>query len=425
MNNSILTSLYQSKLDAEIKDIFLTSGDNSLLFYDRLIKNKFLVDDNYDEKNITENIFNVHSGTIRIDNAYFFLTDSCNLDCEYCLVKKPEHKKFHNKTIDFEQAKKYIDYFFEVCDKNANEYTFTFYGGEPLLKFDLLEKIITEIRVKHANSEKPLKFIALTNGLLITGQILDKCLKNDIHLVISIDGDKETTKDQRFKGKENHNYEVLLSNIKKVQKKNVSFGLSCTIGIGQENNAFNSFNYLVEKIGATNIGLNYIIDIENYPKSSKEYADDLTNQLIKIHNKYRGLNIYEDRLARKVKAFTENNPVIKDCTGCGSQIVFTPNNKIGPCQSFALNEKYFSEFNQCLKITETSIPLWNNISPFNKDECLDCVALGFCGGGCPYRAHNRNGSIESIDDIFCIHSKKLLDYFIHESFKELNKSNCI
>ena len=143
--------------------------------------------------------------------------------------------------------------------------------------------------------------------------------------------------------------------------------------------------------------------------------------MIKIHKKYKGLNVYEDRLARKIKAFTENNPIVKDCTGCGSQLVFTPNNKIGPCQSFALNEKYFTTFRQDLSINETSLPEWNKISPFQKAECLECFALGFCGGGCPYRAYNRNGSINSIDDVFCIHSKHLLEYFIKEVYTDMKK----
>ena len=71
---------------------------------------------------------------------------------------------------------------------------------------------------------------------------------------------------------------------------------------------YNSFSFLTKNIGATNIGLNYIIDIENYPKSTKEYAQTMTNELIKIHKEYKGSGVYEDRLARKIKAFTENNP---------------------------------------------------------------------------------------------------------------------
>ncbi len=419
IEKDILLRLYHPDKNTSIDEIFLDSGDSSLSFQKSLIENKFLVEDSYNESIIAENIFNIHSGKLRIDTAYFFLTDSCNLNCDYCLVKKPEHKSFNNKTIKLNQAKEYINYFHSVCDNEASEYCFTFYGGEPLLVFELVENIIREVNEKFSDIDIPLKFILLTNGILLNEQIIDKCIENDIHLVISIDGNEEITQEQRFSNK--GDYGILKSNIERVQEKKASYGLSCTIGKGQENNALNSFNYLVENIGAKNIGLNYIIDIENYPKSSEQYVVDLTNQLIEIHKKYKGQDIYEDRLARKIKAFTENNPIIKDCTGCGNQLVFTPNNKVGPCQSFALNGKYFVEFNQDLQLKDTPVTEWNTISPFRKTECIDCIALGFCGGGCPYRAYNRNGSIHSVDDVFCIHSKKLLDYFINESYDVLEK----
>ena len=106
IQENVLYSLFIPKDESTIENILLDSGDESGIFFKRLIENKFLVDDNYDENKIIQKIFNLNSGEIRIENAYFFLTDSCNLNCEYCLVKKPEHKKFNNKSMSFLQAKK-------------------------------------------------------------------------------------------------------------------------------------------------------------------------------------------------------------------------------------------------------------------------------------------------------------------------------
>lgn len=60
---------------------------------------------------------------------------------------------------------------------------------------------------------------------------------------------------------------------------------------------------------------------------------------------------------------------------------------------------------------------WSQLTPINKDECMDCAALGiYQGGGCPINAlHMKNtNTIHSLDERFCIHSKKTLDFLIRK-----------
>lgn len=412
-----LHQFYEDHNQRIIVEKFIKLGDINLDFFRRLKELKFLVRKNYSENLRLEKIYKLSSKEIKIDTAYFFLTTECNLRCDYCLVYNSIEGKHQKKQMSLVESKKYVEYFYRNCDKKSENYTFTFYGGEPLLSINLVKKIIEYCNSQNHENKK-LNFILLTNGLLIDKNILQCCQKYNIHLVISIDGSGEITKRQRLRS--NENFELLIKNIRLVQKMNVSYGLSCTVSSDSVENTLESFTYLIEELNANNIGINYIIDTPNSKKSSVEYAFSLTKQLIKIHNKYRGLNIYEDRLARKIKAFTENNPIIKDCTGCGKQIVFTPKNQIGPCQSFAITGKYFTSFNENLLISKTHIKEWNKITPFNKKDCTDCIALGFCGGGCPFRAFQRNGDIQALDDIFCIHSKVLLNHFINLTYSLIN-----
>lgn len=89
---------------------------------------------------------------------------------------------------------------------------------------------------------------------------------------------------------------------------------------------------------------------------------------------------------------------------------------LGPCQSFYSEKMYFKKFNNDKNPKDLSFFEWNKISPFNKKECQDCIALGSCGGGCPYRAYKNNNDINSIDEIFCIHSKMLIEHLITYSY---------
>lgn len=62
---------------------------------------------------------------------------------------------------------------------------------------------------------------------------------------------------------------------------------------------------------------------------------------------------------------------------------------------------------------------WAIHSPINQEECLSCPALAVCGGGCPYGAMLKYGSIWNIDRRFCIHSKEALEWLIWDLYDKV------
>lgn len=70
------------------------------------------------------------------------LTEACNLRCGYCIYNDhhPDHRGFSNKTMNFDIAKKSIDYLMKEYD--GDEFALTYYGGEPLVEFELMKKTI-------------------------------------------------------------------------------------------------------------------------------------------------------------------------------------------------------------------------------------------------------------------------------------------
>ena len=69
-------------------------------------------------------------------------------------------------------------------------------------------------------------------------------------------------------------------------------------------------------------------------------------------------------------------------------------------------------------------PLWNEWrqrSPLSMEQCRDCIALSLCGGGCPYSADIRHGTIWSLDDIFCVHAQKTVTFLLEELIQECAK----
>jgi len=54
------------------------------------------------------------------------------------------------------------------------------------------------------------------------------------------------------------------------------------------------------------------------------------------------------------------------------------------------------------------------------EKCLECPALGICGGGCPYNAYTRHGKIWEIDDTFCPQSLLVLEYLIWDLHQKIS-----
>lgn len=128
----------------------------------------------------------------------FELTQKCNFKCKYCVYRDLYKTSVcEKKDLSFEVAKAVIDYFYERFDSEDSPsvnrgVSIGFYGGEPLLKFDLLKQIVC-----YSNSLKSNRFYfhynMTTNGYLLD-KYLDFIVESDITLLVSLDGDFDTSK---------------------------------------------------------------------------------------------------------------------------------------------------------------------------------------------------------------------------------------
>lgn len=98
-------------------------------------------------------------------NLILVVTHRCNLKCSYCFIKKD------NRSIELDIALKAISIFFHKNkDKDAQLYI-KFFGGEPLLRFRLIKKIIEQIKSKEIG--KYIQFGLTTNGTLLNDKIIN------------------------------------------------------------------------------------------------------------------------------------------------------------------------------------------------------------------------------------------------------------
>lgn len=160
----------------------------------------------------------------------FELTEKCNLRCKYCIYGEMYvvNSKHNDNDMTFDLAKSVIDYFVNLKHKisiRKSQQTISFYGGEPLLRFDLIKQI-----VEYTSSIDCIEYnyTITTNGLLLD-KYYDQLANWGVRLLISLDGDEYSSQYRKTKSG-NSSFNVIYNNILNLKKEypkyfkyNVSF----------------------------------------------------------------------------------------------------------------------------------------------------------------------------------------------------------
>jgi len=152
------------------------------------------------------------------------ITHACNLRCRYCHftgIAYTGGRKHEAKSMSFEFAQKLISNHLVHTKNNKAPVYIIFYGGEPLLEFQKLRTLI-----KHAREEKKrvshkahkIEFHVATNGVLLTKDIMKFCIKNRVHLQISIDGPKAVHDKNRVSQDGQGSFTQAVRNVKELKR---------------------------------------------------------------------------------------------------------------------------------------------------------------------------------------------------------------
>ena len=235
----------------------------------------------------------------RITQLTLQVCQNCNLRCSYCAYSGSyKGQRTHsNKRMSIATAKKAIDFLLERSSELA-EVTVGFYGGEPLLEFDLIKQCVEY--AKQQVEGKTVRFTITTNGTLLSGSIVDFLVDNDFSLNISLDGDKmEHDKSRKFVNGDG-TFDIIIKNIADIRARYPEFDkkisilttinphadLGCVMEYFTTDELFSDrsviFNNLVERnyIGELDYDDNYY-SIRNY-----EYVKLLFSLAGKLDKKY-------------------------------------------------------------------------------------------------------------------------------------------
>lgn len=341
------------------------------------------------------------------------IAHDCNLACQYCFAEEGE---YHGRRalMSFEVGKKAID-FLLLNSGNRKNLEIDFFGGEPLMNWEVVKQIVEYGRSKEKEYNKNFRFTMTTNGVLLNDEIMEFCNREMSNVVLSLDGRKEVNDKMRPFRNGKGSYELIVPKFQKFAKlrENKDYYIRGTFT--RENMDFAKDVLEFADLGFKSMSIEpvvaqaeeyYAIREEDIPQILKEY-DNLAVEYIKRHKEGKGFNFFHFNIDLQ-----QGPCVAKRLSGCGSgteYLAVTPWGDFYPCHQFVgqddyllgnvdeglLNTKVRDEFKLC--------------NVYAKDKCQDCFARFYCSGGCAANSYNFHGNITDAYDIGCEMEKKRVE----------------
>lgn len=163
--------------------------------------------------------------THKLKGFYLNITSQCNLSCDYCIFGGAYANQAHlqNQQMTWEIAQKAIDFFLSRASEDET-LRIDFFGGEPLIAFPLMKRIVGTLKERLKPRQQEMKIYISSNGTLMNEAIADFLIENQINLQISIDGEKETHDSKRkFKTTREGSFDTILNNMKYIFDRDAEY----------------------------------------------------------------------------------------------------------------------------------------------------------------------------------------------------------
>ncbi len=338
---------------------------------------------------------------------------TCNLNCEYCFASQG---KYHGERaiMSFEVGKRALEFLIENSGNHVN-LEVDFFGGEPLMNWDVVKQLVAYARQREKETDKNFRFTLTTNGVLVDDDVIEFANREMHNVVLSLDGRKEIHDEFRVDYNGKGSYDKIVPKFQKFVKARGDQGYYVRGTFTHRNPDFTKDLFHMADLGFTQLSMEPVVCAPDDP-----YA--LTEEDIKII-----LNEYEILACEMIKRRKEGRPftfyhymldlshgpcIYKRVSGCGSgteYMAVTPWGDLYPCHQFVGEEKYRlgSVFEG---VTNPEVrDEFKMCNVYARPECADCWAKMYCSGGCAANAYHATGNILGVYEAGCELFKKRME----------------
>ena len=320
-----------------------------------------------------------------------FLTEDCNLRCEYCFVKE-----MRANSISLETAKAAINFlvFYSGQKKDLN---ITFFGGEPLLEIEKVIELIDYCDTIETETKSKKFFHAMTtNGTLLNEDIL-KRIQGKLNILLSIDGDEETHDKYRKNINGKGSFQSVISKLELIKKYQPWLGTRMTILPDTVHKLFHNVKFLY------NLGINqFILGVASDSEWDEGALNIYERELLRIGQYYFEMKEKGEQIRMTFFEKSENEingqEAMWGCRAGRQTISVNTKGDIYPCSKFLGYEEYECPEIRMGNIFEgiTNIDFRKKMTEMKSDsylQCMNCKEIDSCMGGCPAISYYKNRNI--------------------------------
>lgn len=334
------------------------------------------------------------------------IAHDCNLACKYCFADEGEYHGQKRELMSLEVGKKALDFLIENSGNRVN-LEVDFFGGEPLMNFDVVKELVAYGRNREKEAGKNFRFTLTTNGMLLNDEIMEFCNREISNVVLSLDGRKEINDATRPTRNGRGSYDIIVPKFQEFVSKRGDKSYYVRGTFTRNNLDFTEdFKHMAD-LGFKEISIEPVVSPDESEFAIRE--EDIET----ICNEYDKLaqDIIERHKAGKPVTFfhymidLNGGPcVYKRLSGCGSgteYLAVTPTGDLYPCHQFVGNEDFklgtvYDGIQRSDIVEEFKL-----CNVYAKDKCRDCFARFYCSGGCAANSYQFHGTILDAYDIGC------------------------
>jgi len=404
----------------DLEDVLLTGAlpDKTRVLVSELMTRRLLIDNqdtDWRELGMTRERITkmLNQPTI----LYLMMAQGCNFSCNYCPIPILA-KRYGERLLSFEAAitgitlwQKHI----EEYPQDGDPYFLIFYGGEPLLNREVLERLLPYVAEEQRIGRLPkkLELMLCTNGSLIDEQLSKLLACYRVTVAVGVDGPREHNDGIRITSDGGPTFTIVKYAIEKLVDNGVRVVASTTI-TPENVHRLAEYPDLLRKLGVAQFGFNLMkgkaIIRELADGSVEDYCRAAARCVLAgLTSVAENGQCYEYQLEKKLVALRNGLPFSVDCTCYGNQLVIQADGQVSNCPFLRIDQGHIRELPDTFRIGQTEVvkiwrnrlPLFNHLIMANNNDVLD-------GGGCAWSSSELYGDATARDIISTIFTKEVM-----------------
>jgi uncharacterized protein len=338
----------------------------------------------------------------------------CNLRCAYCFASTGDFQG-GRELMPLEVAKAAVDFLIRAS-KHRRQLEIDFFGGEPLLNWDVVRETVLYAKQEAEKHGKVFRFTITTNGLGLNQEIEDFINEHMYNVVLSLDGRKEVNDHLRYTvGRRGSVYDTVVPKYQRLVQGRGSKSYYVRGTFTAHNLDFSADVAHLSDLGFEQISVEPVVTSEaeewalgeeHVPRILEEY-ERLADLYLERRDSGQPFNFFHFNVELK-----KGPCLYKRLSGCGAgyeYLAVTPKGELFPCHQFVGQEDYVLG-SVWEGITNHDLPLqFKDAHVLNNPICRECWAKYYCSGGCPKNNVEVAGDFQGVDELSCILEKKRLE----------------